>query len=72
MVFALLFGGVELWHSKRECLLSLRHAFARGYTAVTDLNAVLFVAHTRKNPPAEWPVCGWRRKLSCGNKRVCN
>jgi hypothetical protein len=33
MVFALLFGGVELRHSKRECLHFLRHAFARSYTA---------------------------------------
>jgi hypothetical protein len=34
MVFALLFGGVELRYSKRECLRFLfRHAFARSYTA---------------------------------------
>ena len=58
MVFALLFGGVELRYSKRECLLSLRHAFARSYTAVIDLNAVLVVVDTLKIPQWNGPLAG--------------
>ena len=58
MVFALLFGGVELRHSKRECLHFLRHAFARGYTAVIDLMLFFFVVDTLKIPLRNGPLAG--------------
>ena len=72
MVFALLFGGVELRHSKRECLHFLRHAFARGYTAVIDLNAVLLCGRHSENTPAEWPACGWCKKTFLWKQAIAN
>ena len=55
---SLLFGGVELRYSKRECLLFPRHAFARSYTAGIDLNAVLLVEDTLKIPLRNGPLAG--------------